>query len=142
MAFAAPTMHSSSIQCYGVPKLHLALGCRWLLLLLLMHVQCITFAAGCAGPSAVLQLLPNGKLKVAHLPDEGAEQQVDDGSWKKPEWGQYRERGTVAGLPIMVRACGNNVGIQRSSAPLCNSDACCSILPAMLLTPLCAAHAG
>jgi hypothetical protein len=56
-----------------------------------------------AGPSAVLRLQPGGKLQVKQLAEEQQQQEEDDSSWVKPEWGQYRQRGSVAGMPIMVR---------------------------------------
>jgi hypothetical protein len=57
-----------------------------------------------AGPSAALRLQPGGKLQVKQLAEEQQQQQQEeDSSWVKPEWGQYRQRGSVAGMPIMVR---------------------------------------
>lgn len=58
-----------------------------------------------AGSSAVLRLQPGGKLQVKRLAAAAEHQQQaeeDDSSWAKPEWGQYRQRGSVAGMPIMV----------------------------------------
>jgi hypothetical protein len=53
----------------------------------------------------VLRLQPGGKLQVKRLAaTEQQQQDEDDGSWVKPEWGQYKQRGSVAGMPIMVSA--------------------------------------
>eukprot|EP00882_Tetradesmus_deserticola_P025935 GHRQ01028526.1.p1 GENE.GHRQ01028526.1~~GHRQ01028526.1.p1 ORF type:complete len:199 (+),score=26.08 GHRQ01028526.1:58-654(+) len=65
-----------------------------------------------AGRSAVLRLRPGGKLQVKQLAtaEQQRQQDNDDCSWVKPEWGQYRQRGCVVGMPIMVGimwlACG------------------------------------
>jgi hypothetical protein len=45
-------------------------------------------------------LLPGGQLQVEpyqHNPE------AYDTSWQSPAWGQYRQRGCVLDMPIMVR---------------------------------------
>jgi hypothetical protein len=63
----------------------------------LFPVCCVAIPVG---GSALLVLLPGGQLQVKpyqHNPE------AHDNSWQDPAWGQYRQRGCVLDMPIMVR---------------------------------------
>ena len=53
-----------------------------------------------AGGSALLVVLPSGKLEIKPYQQSPGE---DDTSWQVPAWGAYKQRGAVLGMPIMVR---------------------------------------
>lgn len=70
------------------------------------HPWALTYGDGhhvtYVGSSALLVLLPKGKLQVKpyqHAADD------DDSSWQDPAWGQYEQRGSVLGMPIMAWQC-------------------------------------
>jgi hypothetical protein len=42
--------------------------------------------------------LPGGQVRVEPYQDP-----EDDTSWRDPAWGPYQQRGSVLGMPIMVR---------------------------------------
>jgi hypothetical protein len=46
------------------------------------------------------EVKPGGQLQVQPYPDEDE----SDTSWQDPAWGQYKQQGTVLGMPIMVSA--------------------------------------
>jgi hypothetical protein len=41
--------------------------------------------------------LPGGKVRVEPYQDP-----EEDTSWRDPAWGEYKQRGSVMGMPIMV----------------------------------------
>eukprot|EP00882_Tetradesmus_deserticola_P023566 GHRQ01025657.1.p1 GENE.GHRQ01025657.1~~GHRQ01025657.1.p1 ORF type:complete len:341 (+),score=136.61 GHRQ01025657.1:292-1314(+) len=79
------------------------------------------------GRSAVLRLRPGGKLQVKQLATAEQQQQQDndDCSWVKPEWGQYRQRGCVVGMPIMAYDCVCDEAVSALACGISNMTACC-----------------
>uniref|UniRef100_A0A383VWG0 von Hippel-Lindau disease tumour suppressor beta domain-containing protein n=1 Tax=Tetradesmus obliquus TaxID=3088 RepID=A0A383VWG0_TETOB len=79
------------------------------------------------GSSAVLRLQPGGKLQVKRLAAAAEHQQQaeeDDSSWAKPEWGQYRQRGSVAGMPIMAYDCVCDEAVSALACSITHMTAC------------------
>jgi hypothetical protein len=64
-----------------------------------------------------------------------AEDEIDS-SWQDPAWGQYKQRGTVLGMPIMVSCC-----LQLLSIVLGRNVYCLALAHVLKPPYVCAHHA-
>lgn len=70
-------------------------------------------------------LLPGGELQVRPFLDNPEEQ---DSSWRDPAWGDYKQRGCVLGMLIMVSGdcdCGTAEGFISGWCQQCAEGFCC-----------------